>query len=205
MPARQRGWSDGERNSLQAGKAGREVGCDRDRLWHRRSHSGSPAGSARRQARAGAGKALRGWRFHTYFHRPGYEWDVGLHYIGQMQDERSTVRRAFDHVTDGRVQWQPMPEFTTASSSKAGHSTLSPGWSAFGRASGNRFPARPGPSTAISRRFDLQPRERPLLCGKGGSGACGGAGWQPDADAFPALGKTARRARCWRVLPAIEN
>ena len=46
---------------------------------------------------------------HT-FHRPGYEWDVGLHYIGQMQDERSTVRRAFDHVTAGGVQWQPMPE-----------------------------------------------------------------------------------------------
>src|SRR5208282_520872 len=46
---------------------------------------------------------------HT-FHRPGYEWDVGLHYIGQMQDERSSVRRAFDHVTAGKVQWQAMPD-----------------------------------------------------------------------------------------------
>jgi len=46
---------------------------------------------------------------HT-FHRPGYEWDVGLHYIGQLQDERSAVRRAFDHVTAGSVQWQPMPD-----------------------------------------------------------------------------------------------
>lgn len=46
---------------------------------------------------------------HT-FHRPGYEWDVGLHYVGQMQDEKSFVRRAFDHVTAGAVQWQPMPE-----------------------------------------------------------------------------------------------
>jgi all-trans-retinol 13,14-reductase len=46
---------------------------------------------------------------HT-FHRPGYEWDVGLHYIGQMQDERSAVRRAFDHVTEGKVRWQAMPE-----------------------------------------------------------------------------------------------
>jgi all-trans-retinol 13,14-reductase len=46
---------------------------------------------------------------HT-FHRPGYEWDVGLHYIGQMQDERSAIRRAFDHVTAGGVQWQPMPD-----------------------------------------------------------------------------------------------
>jgi all-trans-retinol 13,14-reductase len=46
---------------------------------------------------------------HT-FHRPGYEWDVGLHYIGQMQDKASPVRRAFDHVTAGKVQWQAMPE-----------------------------------------------------------------------------------------------
>jgi phytoene dehydrogenase-like protein len=46
---------------------------------------------------------------HT-FHRPGYEWDVGLHYIGQMQNERSTVRRAFDYVTAGTVKWQSMPD-----------------------------------------------------------------------------------------------
>ncbi len=44
---------------------------------------------------------------HT-FHRPGYEWDVGLHYIGQMQDE-CDARRAFDHITEGRVQWQSLP------------------------------------------------------------------------------------------------
>ena len=46
---------------------------------------------------------------HT-FHRPGYEWDVGLHYIGQMQNPSSPVRRAFDHVTAGKVHWHPMPE-----------------------------------------------------------------------------------------------
>jgi all-trans-retinol 13,14-reductase len=45
---------------------------------------------------------------HT-FHRPGYEWDVGLHYIGEMQDQ-GAARRAFDHVTAGRVHWQPMPD-----------------------------------------------------------------------------------------------
>jgi all-trans-retinol 13,14-reductase len=46
---------------------------------------------------------------HT-FHRPGYEWDVGLHYIGQVQDKGSRERRAFDHLTAGRVRWQAMPE-----------------------------------------------------------------------------------------------
>lgn len=44
------------------------------------------------------------------FHRPGYEWDVGLHYIGQVQDETSTVRKAFDQITGGQLHWAPMPE-----------------------------------------------------------------------------------------------
>jgi all-trans-retinol 13,14-reductase len=45
---------------------------------------------------------------HT-FHRPEYEWDVGLHYIGQMHED-SRERRAFDHMTAGKVRWQAMPE-----------------------------------------------------------------------------------------------
>ncbi|HYL77472.1 MAG TPA: NAD(P)/FAD-dependent oxidoreductase [Bryobacteraceae bacterium] len=44
------------------------------------------------------------------FHRPGYEWDVGVHYIGQVQDPASPVRAAFDHITEGRLAWNPMPD-----------------------------------------------------------------------------------------------
>jgi all-trans-retinol 13,14-reductase len=44
------------------------------------------------------------------FHRPGYEWDVGLHYIGDVQDEQSIVRRAFDQITDGQLKWAAMPD-----------------------------------------------------------------------------------------------
>jgi all-trans-retinol 13,14-reductase len=44
------------------------------------------------------------------FHRPGYEWDVGVHYIGQMQEPASGVRAAFDHLTEGRLAWKPMPD-----------------------------------------------------------------------------------------------
>jgi len=44
------------------------------------------------------------------FHRPGYEWDVGLHYVGQVQDETSVVRKAFDQITNGQLQWEPMPD-----------------------------------------------------------------------------------------------
>ena len=46
---------------------------------------------------------------HT-FHRPGYQWDVGVHYIGEMQNRNSAARRAFDHISGGSVEWQPMPE-----------------------------------------------------------------------------------------------
>lgn len=46
---------------------------------------------------------------HT-FQRPGYEWDVGLHYIGEVQHPEMTMRRAFDHLTEKRLQWNPMPE-----------------------------------------------------------------------------------------------
>ncbi len=48
--------------------------------------------------------------FTHVFHRPGYEWDVGLHYIGQLQDPASPVRAAFDHLTEGRLAWNPMPD-----------------------------------------------------------------------------------------------
>src|SRR5579864_7177702 len=44
------------------------------------------------------------------FHRPGYEWDVGVHYIGQMQNPASPVRAAFDYITEGRLTWNPMPD-----------------------------------------------------------------------------------------------
>jgi all-trans-retinol 13,14-reductase len=44
------------------------------------------------------------------FHRHGYEWDVGLHYIGEVQQEDSMLRRAFDTITDGQLEWAPMPD-----------------------------------------------------------------------------------------------
>lgn len=46
---------------------------------------------------------------HT-FSRKGYEWDVGLHYIGEVHREQSLLRQLFDHITDGELKWQPMPD-----------------------------------------------------------------------------------------------
>jgi all-trans-retinol 13,14-reductase len=43
------------------------------------------------------------------FRRPGFEWDVGLHYVGQIQDPDSAPRRLFDYLTEGRLSWKAMP------------------------------------------------------------------------------------------------
>lgn len=44
------------------------------------------------------------------FHRPGYDWDPGVHYIGQAGDAASPERAAFDHITDGSLSWARMPD-----------------------------------------------------------------------------------------------
>lgn len=44
---------------------------------------------------------------HSY-ERNGYEWDVGVHYIGDVGKPSSPMRRVFDVVSDGRLQWAPM-------------------------------------------------------------------------------------------------
>ena len=43
---------------------------------------------------------------HSY-DRNGYEWDVGVHYIGDM-GTRTTVRRMMDFLTQGNLAWAPM-------------------------------------------------------------------------------------------------
>jgi all-trans-retinol 13,14-reductase len=43
---------------------------------------------------------------HSY-DRAGYEWDVGVHYIGDM-GKQTTVRRMMDFLTQGNLGWAPM-------------------------------------------------------------------------------------------------
>lgn len=46
---------------------------------------------------------------HTYT-RFGFEWDVGLHYVGAVGRNSSPLRQLFDLVTGGTVEWAPMDE-----------------------------------------------------------------------------------------------
>ncbi len=45
---------------------------------------------------------------HSY-ERQGYEWDVGVHYIGDV-GAKTRTRRLFDYLTDGKLQWAPMDD-----------------------------------------------------------------------------------------------
>jgi all-trans-retinol 13,14-reductase len=44
------------------------------------------------------------------FRRPGFEWDVGVHYVGDVLHPKAHARRIFDHITDGALAWADMGE-----------------------------------------------------------------------------------------------
>ena len=44
---------------------------------------------------------------HAY-ERNGYEWDVGVHYIGDVGKDHTLAKRLFDHISDGQLKWAPM-------------------------------------------------------------------------------------------------
>jgi all-trans-retinol 13,14-reductase len=46
---------------------------------------------------------------HT-FKRRGYEWDVGVHYVGEVHRPGSELARMFNYITDGSLQWVEMDE-----------------------------------------------------------------------------------------------
>ena len=49
---------------------------------------------------------------HT-FHRPGYEWDVGVHYLGDLEPG-GMLRSVFDEVSDAKLEWADMGLSTIA-------------------------------------------------------------------------------------------
>ena len=48
--------------------------------------------------------------FTHVFHRPGFEWDVGVHYVGDVHRPGSALRRLFDYLSRGRLAWAPMDD-----------------------------------------------------------------------------------------------
>ena len=54
--------------------------------------------------------ATKAGGFTHIFKRKDYDWDVGLHYIGEVHRPESGIRKLFDEITGGRLEWQPMGE-----------------------------------------------------------------------------------------------
>ena len=46
---------------------------------------------------------------HAY-RRHGYEWDVGLHYIGEVHRRETMTSKLYEHVMEGRLEWQAMDD-----------------------------------------------------------------------------------------------
>ena len=46
--------------------------------------------------------------FTHVFRRKQFEWDIGLHYIGDVQRKGSMLRQLFDHITEERLAWADM-------------------------------------------------------------------------------------------------
>ena len=46
---------------------------------------------------------------HTFSRPGGWTWDVGVHYVGEM-GRGMAGRRLFDFITDGQVDWSPLPD-----------------------------------------------------------------------------------------------
>jgi all-trans-retinol 13,14-reductase len=46
---------------------------------------------------------------HT-FKRKGYEWDVGVHYVGEVHRPYSMISKLFDYISDTPIEWAEMGE-----------------------------------------------------------------------------------------------
>lgn len=46
--------------------------------------------------------------FTHIFKRKGFEWDVGIHYIGEVQRPNSLTKHMFDYISNGQLKWADM-------------------------------------------------------------------------------------------------
>ena len=77
---------------------------------------------------------------HT-FTRPGFEWDVGVHYLGQLE-EGTPVRMLFDEITTGEIEWARMPDAYDRVVLPSGSYDLVAGGRRFVDSLASRFPGR---------------------------------------------------------------
>ena len=47
---------------------------------------------------------------HEFERKGRFHWDVGLHYVGEM-NQGTIIKKIFDFVTEGRIKWNKMPSY----------------------------------------------------------------------------------------------
>jgi len=87
--------------------------------------------------------------------RGGYRWNTGLHYVGNVHNHETTTGRLFDYITDGQVDWIPMPD--TYNTMVIGDKSypIPAGKDAYSAAMKDYFPEE---ADAIDRYMDLVPQ-----------------------------------------------
>jgi all-trans-retinol 13,14-reductase len=45
---------------------------------------------------------------HTFKRKDGFVWDVGVHYVGNMDEKESFLRKIFNFLTDNELKWESM-------------------------------------------------------------------------------------------------
>ena len=86
------------------------------------------------------------------FKRPGFEWDVGVHYIGDVHHPRSPLRRLFDGLSGGAIEWAPMNDVYDRIIIGDRSFELVAGQRQFRESLADQFPSR---AEAIDRYLDL--------------------------------------------------
>ncbi len=86
------------------------------------------------------------------YQRRGYRWNVGMHYIGEVQSEHTTTWQLFDAVTGGGIRWHPLPEVYNRMVIGEHHYDIPAGAEAYAAALKRRFPAE---TDAIDRYVAL--------------------------------------------------
>ena len=55
-------------------------------------------------------KTLYTRRLYPRFYPPGVEWDVGVHYVGEVHRDHTDVNRTFEYISEGRLKWAQMDD-----------------------------------------------------------------------------------------------
>ncbi len=96
--------------------------------------------------------------------RHGYEWDVGVHYIGDMGNPKNLGRKLFQFLTNGKLRWADMGEvYDTVFLGEDFHFEFPKGQAALSDALKKTFPAEQAAIDAYFKLIRQISRSMPLF------------------------------------------